>query len=265
MDMDMDTPRIALSLAWLVAAPGCVTQAGEHESPSFPAAPQSNSTLVYEGHVVVPENDVAAFRYQRRVTSHPRAPHRVMSSEHRSFSQDDRDGAEPLVEQRAWHDPSYRLSKYVEHHHQTGVSSSIERIAADRYRFTVDRRGRRQTREVRTDLPVVVGPTVFGFVLSHAKQLANHQTLEVAFGVAERAKVYPFTVSAIESSPQSMTVQLRAKAALVRWAVGDLRISVDRTAQRVLRYEGPIPPRDAKGRALTATVHYTYPEDGRFQ
>lgn len=202
---------------------------------------------IYEG-AVHTQDGARVFEYTR--TSR-RDGDRLVST-HRSREVT---GGREVTRQSATHTPTYALERSVEHHEQLGVRSEVV-VEGDRIDMTTVRDGRVRTTRRRLSAPPVVGPTLFGFVLSHWEALARGESIAIRFVVPERRRTYAFDLRMPASDGETTTVVMEARRPLVRAAVPTMRIVFDSAKREILRYEGRIPPR-LNGRPVDARVEYT--------
>lgn len=209
-------------------------------------------TLIYTGEVVPRGRRRAAYRYERRV--------RAGESTHltRPAGSD-----EVVVLQRAVHTPAYRLQRFEEVHRQTGVRSAVF-IAADGSVELTARRGRDVDRHAEgPGDPVVVGPTLFGFIRRHFGVLVRGDSIGVRFAAPEQGRTYAFTLRAIEITPRTVTIEMAASDLLVSLGIDPMRVVLDRESRDVLRYRGRVPPRLNGLQTFDADVRYEHAADYR--
>lgn len=201
-------------------------------------------THVYDGSVVPMGADAPAFRYERWVRDEGAST----QSTHATY---DASGALVVV-QRASHDEQYRLRRFEELHDQTGAVNTVEVDDDGSLHFTRRRGGQLETASEGPGAPVVVGPTLFGFVRRHLDQLTKGEVIEVRFAAADRGKSYAFELSC--ANADGSVVRFAPKSALVRLAIAPMFITFEGAG--LLRYEGRVPPR-LDGDAFDARVDYT--------
>lgn len=220
-------------------------------------APGGAGILVYEGSVFPLDASHGAapvFRYERRVEQHANG----WRSTHLSVDSDGR----PVVLHRAEHSAAYALRHFESLDAQTGESSEVS-VADDgsveltvRRDGTVVRRRRERARE-----PVVVGPTLFGYVLAHWDSLVAGETARIRFPDPARARTYPFVLRASTRDETRTVVSMTATSPLVRAAVPPMRIVFETASRTVVRYEGRVPPQQPTPRGLArldARVEYEH-------
>jgi hypothetical protein len=165
-----------------------------------------------------------------------------------------RNNGEPILLQRAVHSPAYALRRLDAIQGQTG---DVGRVIVDGDRVELSTRsGRRRVEH--TDLPVVVGPTLFGFVLQHLDALLAGEAIAIRFAAVERARTYGFTLRRIASDDGVTKIELRADSWVVRTSIAPMTITFDAATRRVVRYEGRVPPLRDDGRPLDARVEYDF-------
>ncbi|PRQ09342.1 hypothetical protein [Enhygromyxa salina] len=190
---------------------------------------------------------LAAYRYERWV----------------SGSGDDRtsthvtlglDGT-PVLLHRARHDSGYRLRRFESVHTQTGIRSTIEVRDDGRVDFTVHRGAKVRRHHEGPGDPIVVGPTLFGFIRSHWATLARGDTIPVRFGTTGRT--YGFELHLAERRVDRAVVTMVASGVFVRLGIDPIRIELDLESDQVVRYHGRVPVL-LDGDAFDADIEYAY-------
>lgn len=206
------------------------------------AEPTAHGALVYTGDVVPQGADASVFRYERRV--------RDGASTHLTFPVA---GGAPVVLQRAEHDEAYALTRFEEINAQTGVRASVT-VERDGSVDLVVRRGDEVERHhEHTGAPVVVGPTLFGFVRAHLDALRAGETVQVRFATPEQGRTWEFELkSAVDGA-----IEMRASDFFARLGIATMRIVLDPETDAPTSYHGRVPPR-LDGSAFDADVRYSY-------
>lgn len=252
--------RSLFSLAFLAAlGVGCATGpaplagAATTELDRLQHSPEIAGELVYEGAVRRIDGDPAQlFAYQRRVrdlgdlkeaTHVTRAPDGVLMSISSKYTAD------------------YAMVEHAQIDRQTGMVGRARML--DTNHLELERtKGDRVRRRVETvDAPVVTGATLFGWTLAHWDELVAGHTLEVRFVAVDDLRTYAFELRVAASDATTTVISMRAKQAIVRAALPPMRMVFDTATRKVLRYEGRVPPKIAKGHALRpldARVDYAY-------
>jgi len=209
-------------------------------------------TLVYEGTVYVAgADDAPPFRYQRWVD---RAREGSWTSTHVTTRGG---GASVVVAQRARHSEAYELEYFEEVHGQTGVVSSVEVGEDGSLEFVRWRGGEREVRtESGGELDVVVGPTLFGYVLEHWEELEGGARLEVRFAVTERARSYVFALEVSEREATRMVIEMTVVSPWLRLAVPTGVLVFERPSRALISYQGSVPPRLEGGGSFEGLVRY---------
>ncbi|MEM7152541.1 MAG: hypothetical protein AAF799_06855 [Myxococcota bacterium] len=205
--------------------------------------------LIYRGEVVPQGHDTVDFVYERWVSHGDEE----WTSAHLTRAA----GSEALlVAQHAVHSPDYALRRFDEVHRQTGTVSSVLVHEDGRVDYETTRGGRVKRRTEAAGVPVVVGPTLFGFVRRHWEALERGEAVPLRFAAADRARSYGFTLRRGEAGPGTTTIEMVADQALVRWSVGPMFMVFDTQQRTIVRYVGRVPPRLDERRAIGARVDY---------
>jgi hypothetical protein len=207
--------------------------------------------LVYEGPVVPLGQDEPLFRYERRVQS---AAEGRLQSTHLTFPVE---GGSSVLLHRAVHSADYRLHHFEEIHGQTGRWATVDIESDGRVSFHV--RHGRETRHAMEEggAPVVVGPTLFGFVRAHLQELIAGEALEVRFAVTDQARTYAFVLRCAESDSHRTLIRMEASDFFVRLGIDAMEIEVDSTGN-ITRYRGRVPVLRPDLEAFDAEIHYRY-------
>lgn len=107
-------------------------------------------------------------------------------------------------------------------------------------------------------LPVVVGPTLFGYILEHWDGLLAGDDVEVRFAAVDRGRSYAFTLRLAERDDTTVGIEMRASSFFVRLGVDTIRFDFDARTRRIRHYRGPVPPRLEDMSAFDAEVGYTF-------
>ena len=230
------------------------------------ASPDSTGELIYEGKVVDPEAKAQTFRYERRVSS----PTEGGSIESTHLTTEFKTNKLAVV-QIAKHTAAYAVESFEVINAQTGshgtlfVTPSKLTPGTSKLSFTLTQGERVKTaHETATD-PVVVGPTLFGFMAAHWQALDGGQSIPVRFVVTDSLATYPFTIRKLESRPGEAEFVMEG-AGIVSLAVKPQHFVFDPTLKRIIRYEGRVPQRrdtDGSLSDLDARVDYTHFTDYR--
>ena|GEM_PF-902844 len=230
---------------------GCATARGtlSTDAREMLRAPRARLGAVEYTGTVVPHGATSpSFCYERRVSEDARG---ARVSTHVTMAASDPRG-DALVVQQATHDGDYRLQRYDEVHGQLGLRATVLVREDGTVHYAVTRGAEPTTSVEPAGAPVVVGPTLFGFVRSRLEALRTGEAIAVRFIVADRARSYPFSLRWIGVRGDTETVEMRADQWFVRLAVASMRITFDTRTREVRTYAGRIPPRDAKAASREA-------------
>ncbi len=251
--------RSFFSLAFVAALGlGCATKpvplaaAATAELDRHAHAPESAGELVYEGTVARLDGDDPLFAYQRRVrdlgdaheaTHVTRAPDGVVMSISSKYTAD------------------YAMLEHSQIDRQTGTVGRARMLDAHHLELERTQGDRVRRRVEAVDAPIVTGTTLFGWTIAHWDELVAGRTLEVRFVAVDDLRTYAFELQLATTDASTTVISMRAKQAIVRAALPPMRLVFDTATRKVLRYEGRVPPKIAKGHALRpldARVDYAY-------
>ena len=244
---------VLLVLSVLAFVSGCASvplHLSDSSAARLALAPALYGQLIYTGDVVPRGQAEPAFRYQRFVEA--RAAGWV--STHLTRAR----GAEGvLVLQQATHDDAYCLTRFEEVHQQTGLTSVVVVNADGSLAFSIERGDRTEQSSEGTGDPVVVGPTLFGYVRAHLDELRAGRVLPIRFAVADRGRSYGFSLR-LERAVGRTFVVMSASDFFVGLAIDPMRIELDDAGDNILSYRGRVPARRAGLQAFDADVRYSY-------
>jgi len=208
----------------------------------------SAGTRTYRGEVSPKEGGPALFSYERRVTRLAKG----LRSAHVTYAPQ----GSVVVLQSALHDEHYQLSRFDEAHLQAATYGSVV-LNGEHVQLCFEEQGQAREASERVEAPVVVGPTLFGFLLRHREVLRHGGQLEFRFAVLSRLETIGFVA---ESEPgEGLRVRLVPESAFIRLLVYPLTVEFDARGQQLRRYVGPVPPlreRDGELEPFDASVRY---------
>ncbi len=167
---------------------------------------------------------------------------------------------EVVVSEAARFTPDYQLQRFEAAHKHGGYSGSVVVTGGRHLRYTLNRGGEVSSATEDVSDPVVAGPSLHGFILTHWEALAAGQTIRVRMIVLAKKESYAFTIRRAEAGPGRTAFSITPASLLVRLAVDPLRVEFDTTSRHVLRYQGRVPPlqrENGKLKTLDADVAYT--------
>jgi hypothetical protein len=168
------------------------------------------------------------------------------------------DGQEVVLVDVAEHDHDYRLRTFTEYQFQTGEVGRVT-VEGEVVRFHLAGPNARPDQEERVQLPLVVGPTVYGFVSLNWGRLMAGEVLRFRYAVVSRMETFGFELSRVEAPAGQVKVAMRPSSLLVALVVKPIVITyaADRS---LLSYDG-LTPMKANGRRDSADfeghVEYT--------
>ncbi len=234
-------------------APGSATAAalGASDQARLKAAPSEGGDLIFTGSVVPEGEHEPTFRYERRSR---RSGSRCVST-HVTFASESTD---PVLTQRAVHSPAFELAHFEEIHGQTGAVSSVEVQKDGTLHFSLVRGDTIERRKEGPGAPVIVAPTLFGFILEHWSQLIHGTRIDVRFAATEYARCYDFVLKLVQTDERTTTVALEPADFFMRLALQPLTVVFDTATLSVVRYVGRVPPRLPNLQMFDARVDYDF-------
>lgn len=252
----MKASLLAVTLVAASASPAHSVQPdrGAPAAPDDPSRVTARGETVYFG-AVFPLQGTAtepAFVYERQVGERGGA----LVSTHITREPS---GATALHES-ATHSGDYALIDYTLHVNQLGQTGTI-RVRKDQVTFErLDGAGRR-TRTERRQGPVVVGPTLVGFIYRHLEALRASEVFDVRLAVLDRLETIGFRLQAVEGQPGETRIRMKPSSFLVALLVDPLYFTFESGTGKLIRLEGRVPPKVRAGdrwRDFDARVEYRY-------
>ncbi len=164
-----------------------------------------------------------------------------------------------LVDEASY-DASYLLGRYTLHTDQLGRTGRID-VGETDVRFTLTDGEQVVTdSEPRTD-PVVVGPTLVGFMHHRLSALRSGSVLPIRFAVLDRLETLGFQLAAVAAEPGQTKVKMSASSPLVALLVAPVFFTFDDATGNLVRIEGRVPPKvleNGRWYDLDARVEYRF-------
>lgn len=215
--------------------------------------PTSTGEQIYEGRVhALDGRSEPLFTYERRIAQDGD----TVRSTHVTH---DADGSVVVV-QSASHSPDYQLRRADLLHGQSGVTASV--VVENGEALYTLHEGERDTtaRETLTE-PLVAGPTMFGFIVTHWDDLSRGAAIPIRFAVLERGESLRFVLEKVDAPAGRTIIRMRASNPLVRVAVSSTYFEFDDRTRHIIEYTGRVPPFDRRGSQLVpldARVTYSF-------
>jgi hypothetical protein len=164
------------------------------------------------------------------------------------------------LQESATHAEDYRLASYTLHRNQLGQSGTV-RVDGDQVSF--ERRDGTQLRRKteRQAGPVVVGPTLVGYVYRHLDALRGGQVLGVRMAVLDRLETIGFDLQAVPGSPGQTRIRMKPSSFFVALVVDPIYFTFEADTGKLVRLEGRVPPKVRQGeswRDFDARVEYRF-------
>lgn len=249
-------PLGALLAACCAPAQAALDLASQDRLQSLGRHPALAGDLIYKGRTFAQDEQAVEplFHYERRLQVTPTAH----TATHLTWDADSRD---LVIAEEAVYGPQARLRRFTALNRQSGLSAVVE-VSADgrQLHFSVNDNGVVSLSTETVDRPVVAGPTLFGFVLAHAAQLAAGSTVPVRMIVPADKRSYGLDIRRESVSAGQVVYTIAASDWWLRPFLATMRLVVDTHRHTVQRYEGRVPPMRHVGgswRALDARVEYT--------
>ena len=92
--------------------------------------------------------------------------------------------------------------------------------------------------------PVVVGPTLFGFILVNMERLLGGEKIDVRFAVSERLETIGFKLEkAKEEISGKIQIKMSPSSFVISILVDPLYFTFDANTRKITKFEGRVPPK----------------------
>ena len=163
-----------------------------------------------------------------------------------------------VVVQGANHTASYELTRVDLIHGQTGVSGSVE-VTGNQLTFTLVEDGKSSVTTEQVSAPVVSGPTMFGYIVTHWNELMRGESLPIRFVIIERKETIGFKLARVDAPVGRTAIRMTPSNWLMKLAVPSTSFEFDTATRKVLEYTGRVPPMEVVNGALkTLDARVTY-------
>lgn len=222
-------------------------------------APQAAGAMTYRGVVFArasaPETSTAPlFTYERRVRD---CGNGLTTAAHITRNP----AGEVIISEQATFTSAYGLKRFEATNRQLGYSGqAVLSEDGQRISFSLLQGGKVTQATEEVSAPVVAGPSLHGFILSHWDTLATGSAIRVRLIVMDRKETYGFDIRELPRVAGKTSFVITPSSWLVRWMVAPLIVRFDSTNRQLLRYEGVVPPMlsvDGTLKTLDARVDYT--------
>jgi hypothetical protein len=187
---------------------------------------------IYVGTVYPRKGNDPTYVYERRVEA--AGPDFVSTHVTRDLA-----GTIQLAE-TALHTPAYDLRSYTLHANQLGQRGSIA-VDGTRVTFRVEQDGKTRTKTEQQSAPVVVGPTLVGYMFRHLDELRHGATLPVRMAILDRLETIGFELERVTAADNQTRIRMRASSWIVRLAVDPIYFTFDTPTGKLARIEGIVP------------------------
>jgi len=244
-----------LALMFVLASCSHSKELQEQNSQNFQQAVDKNYKIgkqIYRGDVRPDYSSKNEFYYERWA----KVSDSKKTTNHITFSLDKK----RLVVQSALEGKQSSLLRYDELHLQKQYTGSI---LIENNKVIITRRSKGKTYSAVEDFehPVVVGPTLFGYIQKNWQSLNQGTEHVIAFGLIERLETFKFIIKKVSSNSDKTSFVLTPENMFYKLFVDDLDISFETNTKEVSRYYGPVPQYhkvDGELEKFMATSIYEY-------
>jgi hypothetical protein len=258
--------RKIMYLTTLSAVCSCSANSDElHVPPTLPDSVTTSGESIYFGHVfpLTEIAETATYVYERRVEREPG----LQISTHIT-----RDMAGHVVlAESATESESHALLGYTLHLNQLGQTGAVlldeygivfrKQEGGEEVSATEERSASQRSVE-----PVLVGPTLVGYLMRHLPELRSGSTLPVRLAVLDRLETIAFEVQTVEPRDANETrVAMHPSNPLYALAIDPVYFTFESAHDRLVSLEGRVPPKvwaDNHWADFDARVEYHYVAEG---
>lgn len=165
-----------------------------------------------------------------------------------------------VLRQSALHSADYALSRFDSEQRQTGVKAQASVLGAGRVRLERTTGSEHESVVLEYRHPLVVGPTLYGFLRQHWDELAAGRRVLFDFLSIERLDTYAFELRRVANDVATVSFEITPSSWVLSLLVAPLRLVFDAKTRQALRYEGPSPvllESGSKQESFDARIEYS--------
>jgi hypothetical protein len=229
-------------LAVFLFATGASAKVGLNSSDILGKVPQgaeSYGDLITQGTIFPLKGDRSKplYFFERRV--------RNEGSEIQSTSYT-HDGQKPVLVETAIHDANFKVREFTENQFQLGTVGKMTVDGNKVYFFSVTGTKDKWADEAVTSLPIVCGPTFFGFMYKNWDSLMAGNTVPFRYAVISRMETVGFEFQKVESAPNQIRIRMKPTSYVISLLVNPIHFTFA-SDKSLLTLEGRVPPKIKKG------------------
>lgn len=156
------------------------------------------------------------------------------------------DGQKAVLVESAIHDANYKVREFTENQFQLGKVGKMTVDGNKIHFYSVTGGKEKSEEETATALPIVVGPTFYGFLYSNWDALMAGKTVPFRYCVISRMETVGFELKKVESPAEQIRIRMKPTSYIISLLVDPIHFtfSPDKT---LLSLEGRVPPKIKKG------------------
>ena len=171
---------------------------------------------------------------------------------------------EVALAEEASHSAEYGLTHYQLHTNQLGQRGRIDVVNGDVHFRLIDGAREVSAVEHRDGTPVVVGPTLVGYIYKHLSALRAGKRFRVRLAVLERLETLGFDLETVRAPRGQTQVRMSASSFVVALAVDPVLFTFETETGKLVRLEGRVPSKRPTAEGLEdfdARVEYRFVAD----
>jgi hypothetical protein len=203
-----------------------------------PQDANSYGELIHQGTIFPLKGDRSKplYSFERRV--------RNVGSEIQSTSYT-LDGQKVQLVETAVHDANYKVREFTENQFQLGTVGKVTVIGDKVHFFSVTGTKDKYADET-VGLPVVVGPTLYGFMYKNWDDLVAGKTVPFRLAVISRMETVGFEFQKVDSPANQIRIRMKPTSYVISFLVNPIHFTFS-TDKSLMLLEGRIPPKIKKG------------------
>lgn len=156
------------------------------------------------------------------------------------------DGQKPVLVETAIHDANYKVREFTENQFQLGTVGKMTVDGNKVHFYSVAGGKEKHAEETAASLPIVAGPTLYGFIMNNWATLMAGKTIPFRYCVIHRMETVGFEFKKVDSGPDQVRIQMKPTSYVISLLVDPIHFTFS-TDKSLLFLEGRVPPKIKKG------------------
>jgi hypothetical protein len=156
------------------------------------------------------------------------------------------DGQKVQLVETAVSDANYRVREFTENQFQLGEVGKVT-VTGNKVQFYSVKGEKEKRADETVSLPVVVGPTFYGFIYQNWDALMAGKTVPFRLAVLSRMETVGFEFTKVDSAPNQIRIRMKPTAFAISLLVNPIHFTFSSADKSVISLEGRVPPKIKKG------------------